>query len=1234
MSCRCGCCERPATDVPAVLARRPGLASLTHRVGVHGTFLASMVAQLSSRPVTRPHDEVSSWLLAAADLPDPAGLVRRLRTSTDPAVAFLWDQMDDDARAAIDVGDDLAAELVDRLNAVLRGPSIHREERFATRLIDRRARELLDADRSPTEQVQLNRLLVEAALGHHVRPSRTVRPLDRLTTRDPGDFTIALLDGWATVADVVSFYQERLVDEGYLRTATERRSVLELARLIGYEPRPGVAASVYLAFTLQDGHEVEIPAGTLVKSTPDPGGLPQSFETADPLPARAEWNVLTPRRSRPQRITAGNAELLDRLYLAGTATGLSRNDVLLLVFGPQRQVLRRVETVVEDADADRTLVRLQPQAPSPHEGYIGTVIQVLQRHRDLDAFGLTSGATTRAVFERLQELEELASAGDQTGLSVAADLALPLLEDQRRSAIERGHTRIAPWLTSLIDELQEARSTLFPGSAAPARTAMGSGTAVTSRAASESRAAVASRGAAASHGAVTGDKVGRAAEAVSALDAFKLLQLGGPLAVPRTVQPANSSRLPLDLGTALAESGDLRPKLLATVQPAYAPVLYQALAGAQVLPEQPVEVFAFRLQASLYGHNAPQRPSRIDPRTGEVRATGDPEAAESSDVIDLAQAVDGILPSSWVVVRRPDLDDEGDVVAGTHELTVALAGDPDPGVGRADYGVSSTVTRIRLLDPVDPTRTIDWFPRDQGVSFSTIRATRVFAQAERLELAEEPILADEMPASGRKDDLRPVAGDRIELDGLLQGLEPGRWLIVSGERSDILGVEGVEASELVMLAGVDHAADPTRLGEKLHTFLTLAGTAASGAGGLSYAYRRDSVRIHGNVVKATHGETVRQTLGSGNGAETFQRFALGRPPLTHVSAPTPAGATPEVEVRVNDLRWELRSNLVGSEGSDRAFVIQTDDDTITTVVFGDGRHGARLPSGAENVTATYRTGLGRDGNVAAGRIDTLIDRPLGAKDVVNPIEASGGADRENRDRARANAPLAVMALDRLVSVRDYADFTRTFAGIDKADAQLLTNGRRRVLHLTVALAGDAPLDRNGELYRNLRGALTRFGDPALELRIDGRERRLTLLSAKVRITADERWEQVEPRVRSALDAALGFERSAIGRGVARSEASTAIHEVRGVEYVDVDVFNWVDEARILGVDGDNGTVDYDEFVERTGASASPPDPRLANLAVLEAPRAHLDDGGRIVPGTLVYAEPSIRDTIVLEELPR
>src|SRR5262245_41013010 len=56
-------------------------------------------------------------------------------------------------------------------------------------------------------------------------PPGTFRPLDGLTSRRADDFSIALLDAAALVFDVVAFYLERIANENYLRTATERLSV-------------------------------------------------------------------------------------------------------------------------------------------------------------------------------------------------------------------------------------------------------------------------------------------------------------------------------------------------------------------------------------------------------------------------------------------------------------------------------------------------------------------------------------------------------------------------------------------------------------------------------------------------------------------------------------------------------------------------------------------------------------------------------------------------------------------------------------------------------------------------------------------------------------------------------------------------------------------------------------------------------------------------------------------------
>lgn len=159
-------------------------------------------------------------------------------------------------------------------------------------------------------------------------------PLQGLRTRDDDDFAIAFLDATATLADVLTFYQERIANESYLRTATERRSLLELARLIGYALRPGVAASAFLAFTLDSSagapQQAPIALGARVQSIPGPGQTPQTFETVENIVANVEWNALKPQMSLPRLPVPGDTAV----YLQGVTTNLKVGDAILFV-GPE-----------------------------------------------------------------------------------------------------------------------------------------------------------------------------------------------------------------------------------------------------------------------------------------------------------------------------------------------------------------------------------------------------------------------------------------------------------------------------------------------------------------------------------------------------------------------------------------------------------------------------------------------------------------------------------------------------------------------------------------------------------------------------------------------------------------------------------------------------------------------------------------------------------------------------------
>ena len=102
-------------------------------------------------------------------------------------------------------------------------------------------------------------------------------------TGDPtSNWLAGLVDAWAEIADILTFYQERWIQEGFLRTANEPQSVVELARMIGYEPRPATAGEAWLAFFVAQGdelpHQIDLGERLRVQAVPADGRPPQSFE--------------------------------------------------------------------------------------------------------------------------------------------------------------------------------------------------------------------------------------------------------------------------------------------------------------------------------------------------------------------------------------------------------------------------------------------------------------------------------------------------------------------------------------------------------------------------------------------------------------------------------------------------------------------------------------------------------------------------------------------------------------------------------------------------------------------------------------------------------------------------------------------------------------------------------------------------------------------------------------------
>ena len=857
--------------------------------------------------------------------------------------------------------------------------------------------------------------------------------LSGLTTRDPADPSIALLDAWATVADVLTFYQERIANEGYLGTAAERRSILELARLVGYKLRPGVASSVFLAYTIDEKmeDEVTIPAGTRTQSIPGPDELPQTFETSEDLKARAKWNNLRPRMTQPQIweniIERENEKKFFvrpdcQIYFKGVNTNLKPNDPMLIEFGENSPIFCRVKEVKEDADADRTLVIIRSTDANSEEPTI----------------------------------------------------------------------TIPPGNFHIVEDGSEE-------------------------------------------------------------ELIKPVKLIDNLFRPPSTPPYNFLQLNRNMSEQFKKGSEAGYAAVISFSPRLRDKLPLAVANATVTMESKLKVYVLRIEASLFGHNAPREPEYYTKQNDILMGTLKPQpwkewkqdVGEYPNVLYLDRRYDKILPGSCVVVHK--LNDNGKDI---YEKKIIQS---ISHISRNAYGMSGETTKITLP--------YNWWTLNEAKEIGEIRTTKIYAEPEELKLAEEPI-QDPIGQCETELDEEWKDNNTIELDGFYEGLESGRWVIVSGER-EIEGTSGVRFSELAMLSSVTHSVsmesisdaestEKPRAGEKTHTFITLAER-------LRYCFKRDTVTIYGNVVKATHGETRREILGSGDGGKALQSFELKQFPLTHVAASNPAGIDSTLKLIVNDMQWHEVDSLAGLQPTDRNFITRTNDEDKTLITFGNGKEGARLPTGVENIRAEYRKGIGKPGNVKAEQISLLIDKPLGVKEVVNPFRASGGAERESRDLARKNAPLAVKALDRLVSVQDYEDFARTFAGIGKARAVEITDGRRQIVHVTIAGADDIPIDETSDLFRNLHRALHEFGDPFQPVQLAVRELMMIVISAKVRLMPDYQWEPVVVRIRKALLDAFGFEARELGQDVLLSEVISVMQAVRGVAYVDVDTFGGIPE---------------------------------------------------------------------------
>ena len=836
--------------------------------------------------------------------------------------------------------------------------------------------------------------------------------LARLSSRQSDDFSMALLDSAAVMFDVLTFYQERLANESYLRTAQQRRSVLELGALVGYRLNPGVAAQARLAFSLKpQAAAIVIPSGTQVQSVPGPGQKAQTFETIADLAARPEWSALAAQTSQGWQPARGDTSL----YLAGISTQVNPGDVILIV-GAERighpnnenWDARVVTTVAADPVNARTFIAWNEGLGAP-SGTVGPTQHdpkcfVFRQRAALFGYNAVDPnllATTDAAGKPTPITHQLVSDGStppvwtwanfKLGSTIDLDSAYPKVTQGSWVLLENAET------FSASRSLQGRVMLYFAQAVAQvARSNFGLSAKITSVA-------------------------------------------------PDTTAFFSDFVLPSTAAFAQSELLAVAP------QPLFYPLYGASLAfQTRVDGLAPGQALAIQGQRQKIRIRAGVTGVQLVTDTGAVRTLA------PYDILTVAAPVDY-------------LD------AGT-----PAALDP-AGFGAALTPGAASLALIVEAEDRDGTRGV---LTDSGTSAPSVSS----ASLERV------------PADKKDPMVQEIA------------------LIATG------------------------AAAVTT--DRDRTTVALARN-------LGYCYDRATVTVNANVAMATQGASTTAILGSGSASTPNQRFTLASSPLTYVSASTPSGAVSTLQVRVDDLLWTPVASLYGAAPTARAYSAPVNDDGSTTVVFGDGVEGARLPSGQNNVRASFRVGLGVAGNVAAGAISNLIDRPLGVTGVTNPEAASGGQDPQSIADARQNVPLAALTLDRAVSLLDYRNYAASFAGVAKALASWTPNGPGKGIAITIAGVNGATVDPDSDTYGHLLQSLRTYGDPFVPITLSSYAPATFTMRIALKIAADADAAAVQAAVEAALRSRYSFANRSFGQPVSIDEIDALVQPIPGVVALEV-----------------------------------------------------------------------------------
>ncbi|GLI36895.1 hypothetical protein KI811_14750 [Geobacter hydrogenophilus] len=383
---------------------------------------------------------------------------------------------------------------------------------------------------------------------------------------------------------------------------------------------------------------------------------------------------------------------------------------------------------------------------------------------------------------------------------------------------------------------------------------------------------------------------------------------------------------------------------------------------------------------------------------------------------------------------------------------------------------------------------------------------------------------EELRTVAWQENREPVTGSRIPLASVPSALEKGRVLMV--ERTD-----DATAAFFTTVAKIEG------------TTLVLARDLPAG-------FTWGNTLIAGNVLLFGHGEGKgEKVLGSGDATRANQSFVFAETGVSFVADPTqPAGVRAAIDLSVAGRVWEQVGSFASSGPTDHHYTVRMTEAGQLLIAFGDGVRGRRLPTGVNNVRLTFRSGTGLGGNLPAGsafkpsRPHRLVEK------VRQPLDATGGNDREGVESLRENAPATLLTLERAVSLDDFGWLAMSQSSVWQARAFSRPTGlgRNDKVEVVVVPAGGGAL---GTLAVTLTAFLVAHAVPEVEVTVLPYESRTFALEVLLTVDAAAyKPDVVTAAVKIALQDAFSLKKRKLGQSLFLSEVYQVVEGVTGVEH--------------------------------------------------------------------------------------